>query len=148
MSRRGAIALTPDEQATFLSQPHKAALATLDADGYPHLVAMSFLWRDGAIWMTSYAKAQKVVNARRDPRVGVMIEAGGQYAEFKAVMVRGRAEVIEDPALVQDVMRSIAAKRTSRTPEGAASSAPKRVVIKVVPDKTVTWDHTKLGGRY
>ena len=27
-------------------------------------------------------------------------------------------------------------------------SAPKRVVIKIVPHKVISWDHTKLGGRY
>jgi hypothetical protein len=35
----------------------------------------------------------------------------------------------------------------TRSP-GAASSAPKRVVLKLVPQKTVSWDHSKLGGRY
>ena len=96
MSRRSQIQLTPDEQAAFLSEPHKAALATLDKDGFPHVVAMSFLARDGAIYMTSYAKAQKVLNIRRDPRVGVMIETGRQYSEFRAVMIRGHCEVVED----------------------------------------------------
>ena len=43
MSRRSQIQLTPDEQAAFLREPHKAALATLDKDGFPHVVAMSFL---------------------------------------------------------------------------------------------------------
>ena len=30
----------------------------------------------------------------------------------------------------------------------ALASAPKRVVLKVVPEKVVSWDHRKLGGRY
>ena len=41
MSRRSQITLTPDEQAAFLSEPHKASLATLDKDGFPQVVAMS-----------------------------------------------------------------------------------------------------------
>jgi hypothetical protein len=37
----------------------------------------------------------------------------------------------------------------ARTPAvGAAQSAPKRVVLKVVPEKVVSWDHRKLAGRY
>ena len=35
---------------------------------------------------------------------------------------------------------------TSRT--GAVSRAPKRVVLKITPEKTATWDHAKLGGKY
>ena len=31
---------------------------------------------------------------------------------------------------------------------GASQSAPKRVVLKVVPQKVTSWDHRKLGGRY
>jgi hypothetical protein len=31
---------------------------------------------------------------------------------------------------------------------GALASAPKRVVLKIVPEKVVSWDHRKLGGRY
>src|SRR5262245_65285023 len=137
MSRRSQIELTPDEQAAFLREPLKAALATLDRDGFPHVVAMSFLARDGAIYMTSYAKAQKVLNIRRDPRVGVMIETGRQYSEFRAVMIRGHCEVIEDQALVESIMRGVAAKQAGRsgTPSGAAASAPKRVAPKIVPEK-------------
>jgi hypothetical protein len=31
---------------------------------------------------------------------------------------------------------------------GALGSAPKRVVLKIVPEKVVSRDHRKLGGRY
>ena len=31
---------------------------------------------------------------------------------------------------------------------GALTSAPKRVVLRIVPEKVVSWDHRKLGGRY
>ena len=30
----------------------------------------------------------------------------------------------------------------------ADAAARRRVVLKIVPTKTVTWDHSKLGGRY
>src|SRR5215470_3004159 len=104
--RRQQIRLSPDEQAAFFRQRKKAALATIDKDGFPHVVAMNYFARDGAFYMTSYGKAQKVVNIRRNPRVALMIEAG------------------------------------------AVASAPKRVVLKIVPEKVVSWDHRKLGGRY
>ena len=150
MSPRHDIRLTADEQAALLQEPLKAALATLDQDGFPHVVAMNFLAKDGAIYMTSYAKAQKVLNIRRNPKVAVMIETGQEYAAFRGVMIRGRCEIIEDPALVETAMREMAAKprRTAASPSGAIASAPKRVVLKIVPEKIASWDHTKLGGRY
>jgi general stress protein 26 len=112
---------------------------------------MGFLARDGAIYMTSYGKAQKVLNARRNPRVAVMIEAGERYSEFVGVMIRGRCEVIDDPAQVEMVIRESAAKAgrgAGRVEPGALTSAPKRVVLKVTPEKVASWDHRKLGGAY
>jgi PPOX class probable F420-dependent enzyme len=151
MSRRPEIQLTPDEQAAFLQEPHKAALATLDKDGFPHVVAMGFLAKDGAIYMTSYAKAQKVLNIRRNPKVGLMIETGQRYADYRGVMIRGHCEVIEDPQTVEATMRAMLANQagTTTAPQDAAiASAQKRVVLKVIPEKIASWDHTKLGGKY
>src|ERR1700674_52374 len=74
MAQRPDIRLTPDEQTAFLRENRKAALATLDQHGFPHVVAMNFIVRDGAYYMTSYGKAQKVMNIRRNPKVGVMVE--------------------------------------------------------------------------
>jgi hypothetical protein len=64
-------------------------------------------------------------------------------------MVRGRCEIIEGPEAVQGVFAAMAERDGARTPAvGAAQSAPKRVVLKVVPEKVVSWDHRKLAGRY
>src|ERR1051326_478064 len=46
------IRLTPDEQTAFRRENRKAALATVDQDGFPHVVAMNFIVRDGAYYMT------------------------------------------------------------------------------------------------
>jgi PPOX class probable F420-dependent enzyme len=148
MNRRNQIQLTPAEQKEFLSQPHKASLATLDKDGFPHVVAMGYMFRDGIIYMTSYGKAQKILNIRRNPKVGVMVESGQSYSDFRGVMIRGLCELIEDPATVEKTMRELAVGQGGGAPKGAITSAPKRIVLKIVPQKIATWDHTKLGGRY
>lgn len=149
---RPDIRLTPEEQAQFLHDNRKCALATLDPHGFPHVVAMNFAFRDGAFYMTSYGKAQKVLNVRRDPKVAVMIETGAAYAELKGVMARGRCELLESEEAVRQVFGWMAEARgpreTTARPATASNSAPKRVVMKIVPDKIVTWDHSKLGGRY
>src|SRR5882724_5694910 len=150
MNRRRQIQLAPDEQATFLHEHRKAALATIDKSGFPHLVAMNFVVKDGAYYMTSYGKAQKVVNIRRNPKVALMIEAGDEYAELRGVMIRGRCDILEDETSVRAAFESRAGAQASASPvqPGALASAPKRVVLKIVPEKVVSWDHRKLGGRY
>ena len=150
MNRRRQIQLSPEEQAAFLREHRKGALATIGKDGFPHVVAMNFLAKDGAFYMTSYAKAQKVVNIRRNPKAALMIEAGDAYAELHGVMVRGRCEILEGAEAVRAAFAAMAEARgtTPSRPSAAGDSAPKRVVLKIVPEKITSWDHSKLGGRY
>jgi PPOX class probable F420-dependent enzyme len=150
MNRRRQIQLSPDEQTAFFREQRKAALATLDQHGFPHVVAMNYFAKDGVFYMTSYTKAQKVVNIRRNPKVALMIEAGEGYSELRGVMVRGRCEIIEGTDAVRAAFAGMAEARgaTPSRPSGARDSAPKRVVLKITPEKTTSWDHSKLGGRY
>ena len=149
-NRREQIRLSPDEQAAFFRERKKAALATIDKDGFPHLVAMNYFARDGAFYMTSYGKAQKVVNARRNPKVALMVETGDTYAELRGVMIRGHCEILEDHDAVKAAFESRAEAQSNPSPvqPGALASAPKRVVLKIVPQNVVSWDHRKLGGKY
>jgi general stress protein 26 len=149
-NRRRQIRMTPEEEASFFREHPKFALATLDKDGFPHVVAMGFFVDEsGAFCMTSYAKAQKVLNIRRNPLVGIMVEAGDAYAELQGVMVRGTCEIIEDTDAVRASMHH--RRRTSAADRGSSSgldTAPKRVLLKITPVKKTSWDHKKLGGRY
>ena len=146
--RRRQIQLTPEEQAVLFGERRKGALATLGADGFPHVVAMNYFVKDGAFYMTSYGKAQKVVNLRRNPKAALMIEAGDDYAELRGVLVRGHCEIIESGEAVTAAFGSSAAARGQSPGRGALASAPKRVVLKLVPERVTSWDHRKLGGRY
>jgi nitroimidazol reductase NimA-like FMN-containing flavoprotein (pyridoxamine 5'-phosphate oxidase superfamily) len=152
MKRRSQVALTADEQAAFLNESHVAALSTVDKDGFPHLVAMIFVAREGAIFMTSWAKAQKVLNIRRNPKVGILIEDGATYADYRGISIRGTCEIIEDPEEVLGIMRSIVGRQVepaaTEPPPGSFDHIAKRVALKITPVKIASWDHRKLGGRY
>src|SRR5436309_643872 len=99
-NRRQQIQLSPDEQTAFFRERKKASLATIDKDGFPHVVAMNYFATDGAFYMTSYGKAQKVLNIRRNPKVALMIEAGDEYAELRTARLPAslldRAPHVED----------------------------------------------------
>jgi PPOX class probable F420-dependent enzyme len=146
--RRRQIQLTASEQAAFFDVHRKCTLATLDAEGYPHLVAMNYGVKDGAFYMTSYGKAQKVINIRRNPKVALMVETGGSYAELQGVMVRGVCDIVEGGDAVHDAWAIISREGAAPRRRETNDSAAKRVVLKVTPLRIVSWDHTKLGGRY
>jgi len=150
MNRREQIKLTPEEQTAFLKDTRKVSLATIGKDGYPHLVAMNYIAIDGVIYMSSYGKAQKVLNIRRNPKVAVMAESGRNYSQLRGVMIRGECDLLEDRASVEKYMGAI---RQRDTGEAAIPAMPeqivtKRVILKVVPKTITSWDHSKLGGRY
>jgi PPOX class probable F420-dependent enzyme len=150
MNRRRQIRFTPEEQAAFLRAHRKAALATIGEDGFPHVVAMNFVAKDSAFYMTSYGKAQKVLNILRNPKVALMVEAGNKYSELQGVMVRGHCEIIEGEDAVRAAFADMARARGAsyERPSAASDSAPKRVVLKIIPEKITSWDHTKLAGAY
>jgi PPOX class probable F420-dependent enzyme len=65
-------ALTPEQLAIF-GPPNLAYLATVSADGSPHLSPLWADTRDGMILLNTADGRTKVENVRRDPRVAVSI---------------------------------------------------------------------------
>jgi PPOX class probable F420-dependent enzyme len=146
---RDAIKLGPDEVAEYLEQSKTLTLATNGRDGWPHLIAMWYAVRDGAILMTTYGKSQKAVNLRRDGKATIMIESESEYSKLKGLMMRGRARIVEDVDLTAQVMLMVGAKMSGAhgsagLSQALVAQAAKRVVVEFRPEKTVSWDHSKL----
>jgi PPOX class probable F420-dependent enzyme len=152
--RRNQIAMTEEEQAAFLREGHTLQVASIGPRGYPHQVAMWYALVDGKVHFTTYAKSQKVLNLRRNPKISVMIESGEKYNELRGLVIEGDAEVIEgDVELAGRVALASSARRPDALPTGpipaqTLRAVAKRVVIRVNPVRVYSWDHRKLGGTY
>lgn len=146
--------MSAEEQERFLDETRTLTLASLGPDGWPHLVAMWFCLIDGRVHMTSFGKAQKAVNIRRDPRVTLMAESGARYSELRGLMIRGEGELVDDHELCVEVMRRVQVRTMKDVGDGSAllpvlrAQAQKRLVIRVTPRRVASWDHSKLGGVY
>lgn len=145
MNQRNSIKMTPEQANVYLASRHSCAFATNGHDGYPHVVAMWYTMKDGAIMMTSYARAQKVVNLKRDPRATVLVESGARYKDLSGVMVRGRVELVEGPAALAEVLSLTGADPNN---PAAVRRAQKRVVMRFRPERWASWDHSKIVGDY
>lgn len=154
MHKRNSIQLSNDERRDYLSHAPTVILVSIGRDGYPHAVPMWFVLEDdGCVYMTTYARSQKVVNVRRNPKVALLVESGLRYQELKGVLMRGRADVIEDPELcLRLLLRMHASHSAVPLPadagEALSAQARKRVVLRVSPERISSWDHQKLGGAY
>ena len=74
MNRRAAIAMSPGEVLEFLESERVVTVATIGRDGWPHLMPLWFVVRDGECWGWTYGKSQKVRNLERDPRATLLVE--------------------------------------------------------------------------
>ena len=152
-SRRDQIKMTEAEVQTFLDEQRTMAVATIGRDGRPHVVAMWYAFMDGAPSFWTFAKSQKIVNLRRDPRITCMVEAGETYDQLRGVELVARAEIIEEPEEVQrfgvlEFERLQNTKMTEALMPQVLRMANKRVVVKIHTERVVSWDHRKLGGTY
>lgn len=83
-----------DEARTFLATPRIVRFATLDADGYPHVVPIWFgIDGDDIVFMSDRDNA-KVRNATARPKGAVIV--GGEYADGGGYMLRGDLTVYDD----------------------------------------------------
>ena len=146
--QRERIRMTDAEVAEFLATERTVQVASIGADGVPHLVPMWFEVIDGRIAMWTYAKSQKAANLRRDPRLTCLVEAGETYGELRGVTITGRAEIHTDYDTVFDVGAALYSRyqgdMTHASRAGVEAEARKRVAVFVDADRTVSWDHRKL----
>jgi PPOX class probable F420-dependent enzyme len=145
MSSRDAVRMTDAEVAAFLAAPRTLNVATIGPDGAIHLVAMWYLMQGAGLVFTTYGKSQKVANLRRDPRLSALVEAGDDYGSLRGVELVGAAELIEDPEEVVALVRAIGAHYGARgAGQNPARAAAKRVGVRLIPERVVSWDHAKL----
>jgi PPOX class probable F420-dependent enzyme len=155
--QRDRVQMSDAEVATMLAGNRKVQLATINPDGYPHLVTMYYTLVDGKIAFWTYRTSQKALNLARDPRISCLVETGEAYFDLCGVQVQGTVETITDPDAVfkigmaiGDVMgnaRSDVAEADSQAiNDYVANAARKRYGYIVEPVKVISWDHSKLLG--
>jgi Pyridoxamine 5'-phosphate oxidase len=166
-SRRKEIEMSEEEIQAFLGEQLVMQCATVGPRGVAHMVP---LWFVGEVtphpaqaaeppasglelvgW--TYAKSQKAKNLERDPRATIGLEDGVQYHELRGVMFECDVQVERDPELVEGYglrlfERHVGGELTPEIREMVAKQAQKRIGLRFVPTRVVSWDHRKLGGVY
>lgn len=141
--------MTSDEVAAFIAGQKSLQVATLDRDGSVHLSTLWFAIVADRIVFETYTKSQKIKNLERDRRITVLLEDGETYERLRGVMIKGSARLVDDPAEVQPLALAVLQRNQPEVdPEllavAAAHLAAKRTAVIVDPERTISWDHTKL----
>jgi pyridoxamine 5'-phosphate oxidase-like protein len=125
--------------------------ATIGPRGLPHMVPLWFVRHGLELRGWTYAKSQKAKNLERDPRATLGIEAGVEYQELRGVMFECSVEVERDPEGVAGYGMDLVDRYAGGAPQMKdffREQARKRIGLRFVPSRTVTWDHRKLEAGY
>jgi PPOX class probable F420-dependent enzyme len=149
VNQRGLITMTPEEREVFLHERRPMTMCTVNHDGSVHAVAMWYGFLGDAIAIETKAKSQKAVNLRRDPRLTCMVEDGDYYEELRGVELVGTAEIVEDPdeqwRLGVSLFERYYRPYTEDLRPSVEAMLHKRIVARLSVERTVSWDHRKLG---
>jgi len=145
--------MTGEEVLAFLDEERTVICATSGRDGWPHLMPLWYVVRDGELWAWTYAASQKVKNLERDPRATIQVEAGTEYPQLRGVMFKCEVELVREPEDVAALGVEIFARYGNVTPDSLGDDvramvhqqATKRVGLRFVERERATWDHRKLG---
>lgn len=150
---RDGVKMTAAEIEEFLGSSKKVQVATVNRDGSPHLTTLFYVVLDGRICFWTYARSQKIRNLERDPRITCLVESGEDYFELKGVSLRGRAELVREAADIRVIGSAVASVMVDGADLGdlgrdeVERQVPKRVGVVVVPERTASWDHSKMLAR-
>jgi PPOX class probable F420-dependent enzyme len=146
--------MSDEELRDFLAEQMIVSVATVGPSGRPHLVPLWYVPDGTEMTGWTYAKSQKAKNLERDARATLQVEDGVQYHELRGAMLECDVRLERDPERVADYGIALferyagGAELPPETRAMVVGQAAKRVGLRFVPTRIVSWDHRKLGGTY
>ncbi|AJE39623.1 pyridoxamine 5'-phosphate oxidase family protein [Streptomyces nodosus] len=148
--RRGRkIMMTTGELDDFLTARRTCRVATVSAEGAPHVSALWFVWDGVSLWLYSVVRSKRWAELRREPRVAVIVDAGEEYEELRGAELSGTVEFVGeiprtgDLCAELDVPETLFARKYSGLEE--LTHDGRHAWLRLTPTKVVSWDFRKLG---
>ncbi|MFF3486701.1 pyridoxamine 5'-phosphate oxidase family protein [Streptomyces sp. NPDC002701] len=147
--RRGRkIMMTPEELDEFLTTQRTCRVATVSADGAPHVSTLWFAWDGKSLWLYSITRSKRWADLRRDPRVAVVVDTGEEYGELRGVELSGSVEVVgEVPRTGEPCPELDAVERLFARKNFGIEELPhdgRHAWLRLTPEATASWDFRKL----
>lgn len=134
-----------EELLDFVRPRHRALLLTRRADGSPQASPLTCGVDDsGRIVVSTYPERAKTRNAKRDPRVSVLVLSDDWNGPW--VQIDGSAEVIDSPESVEPLVeyfRNISGEHPDWDEYREAMVKQGKSIIRVTPEK---WGPVATGG--
>ncbi|MER5888464.1 pyridoxamine 5'-phosphate oxidase family protein [Streptomyces sp. NPDC001941] len=149
--RRGRrIMMAPEELDTFLREARTCRVATVSADGTPHVGALWFVWDGTSLWLYSITRSKRWAQLRRDPRISVVVDDGEDYGELRGVELSGTVEFVgEAPRTGEPCPELDVPERLFPAKNFGLDDMPhdgRHAWMRLTPTAIASWDFRKLGG--
>jgi PPOX class probable F420-dependent enzyme len=129
--------MTPDEYRSFLlHRTRTAKLATVRADGRPHVAPVWFVMDGDNVIFTTWHATVKAMNLRRDPRVCLCVD--DEAPPFSFVQIEGTATLSEDLDDLRHWATRIAGRYMGADQAeayGRRNGVPGELLVRVAPTK-------------
>jgi nitroimidazol reductase NimA-like FMN-containing flavoprotein (pyridoxamine 5'-phosphate oxidase superfamily) len=123
----------------FIERERVCRVATVTAEGIPHLVPVCHVVVGDAICFGSGNDAQKVLNLRANDQIAITIDLYAEdWPQLKGVMVRGRARLIERGPRFRKIRASLYRKYPQYKSEAALDESDS-IIVAVVPGHVFSW---------
>ncbi len=137
-----------DQEALLLAQK-ECVFNWCTKDNWPMGVIMSYIWRDGRIWLTAGAHRHRISAVRRNPQVSVVITSTGTaLGPSKTITIKGKCIIHEDRETKEwfypDFALALRGEPDAAQRFAEFLDSPLRIVLEVVPQKWITYDGVKM----
>ena len=125
MRRKHCEVTDPKEMTRILASTNVGRMATMDAEGYPYITPVNFVFHEGCVYFHCAPKGEKLDNLTRDPRVCFEVDVPLAYLEvgfnpernpcrthqlYHSLIIRGVARIVPDGELKTAALNALLAK--------------------------------------
>jgi len=142
-------ALSPEERDEFVARKLVARMATLRADGWPHVTPIWYVWEDGRFLLSLGNSRRHLANLRRDPHVTMCVDIDPRVEDPtktpRAAVCFGLAELVEEGPLVREVTEKMELRYLGAVPPEFEEALwfEGRTVVIIEPQRWLAWDQSK-----
>ncbi len=142
--------LDEDAERVLVEMQTECTFIWSNREGWPVGVIMSYVWRDGAFWLSASSLRKRVHAVTRDPRVSICVSSIGTDAgPMRTVTYKGTCDVLDDADTKRWFLPALAERYWPDDRETVErvvrlNDTPNRRVLKVTPTQRIAFDGAKM----
>jgi len=136
--------MSEQEIDEFLKNGRMLKIASI-RNNKPHVTPIWYVYQNGKFYISTSSKTRKVKNLKRNKNVAFSLDVGEAFADVKAVVGSGTAQIVTDTKLASEVDAKIKIKYLGSTDHPIAKKLAELddTVIEITPTSKISWDYSK-----